>query len=83
MTDCTSLSNLCKKSLEFACTEPPFTMSMTMTEEQLQSLLLEPLTVDLSLTTVSVGKAIKKVTRASMAALNSLVWREMKLFIRL
>jgi len=81
VTDCTSLSNLCKKSLEFACTEPPFTMSMT--EEQLQSLLLEPLTVDLSLTTVSVGKAIKKVTRASMAALNSLVWREMKLFIRL
>ena len=65
--DCNSLSTLCKKPLELACTEPPYTMAMT--DMQIQSIVDEPLLVaGIPLTTVSVERAIKEVTRASKLA---------------
>ena len=68
--DCSSLSDLCRKPIHDVCTEPPYTMSLS--DQELESILLEPLVVDLPLTTVSVERAIKEVTRASKAASNSL-----------
>ena len=69
-TRASGLESLNVIPLELAKTEPPFTIAMS--DEEIKSIIDQPLACSLPLNSVAVERAVKEVTRAAARATNNL-----------